>query len=225
LSPALNLPPKNQQLTNPDKARFAGLSFFVLCSLFFVLSCFCFATKTTELSMNLSNQIIQPLDPLPAGRSNLKSSKTNADNCSDKRCTKCQELLPLTNFYPLGRGRLSSWCKACTRAQAKTTHKKQRTAQDGQTQFCPECARLAAALKACMTRCAEVIDERDAALGRHQPSVDQLVALRLFAQRHGANWKQTLTSMWRDGTDTDQPNGHLLRQINHDFGPAWLRTV
>lgn len=53
-------------------------------------------------------------------------------------------------------------------------------------------------------------------------SAEQQAAIDAFAAKYGANWKHKLQIAWLAGTDTAQPNGHLLRQVRNQFGPSWL---
>lgn len=57
---------------------------------------------------------------------------------------------------------------------------------------------------------------------KYVPNEEQLAALRAFKARHGRNWKTTLSAKWSNGTDTAEPNGHLLRQVRNQGGPTWL---
>lgn len=47
-----------------------------------------------------------------------------------KQCTKCQEVLPLSEYYTLGPNRLDSWCKSCKRTKRKEKYVSSRT-RDG----------------------------------------------------------------------------------------------
>lgn len=39
----------------------------------------------------------------------------------------------------------------------------------------------------------------------------------------GEFWKSTLMQAWQNGSDVDLiDDGHLLRQVRNQFGPAWL---
>ena len=53
-------------------------------------------------------------------------------------------------------------------------------------------------------------------------SPEQQAAIDAFAAKYGASWKHKLQIAWLAGTDTAQPNGHLLRQVRNQFGPSWL---
>lgn len=55
-----------------------------------------------------------------------------------------------------------------------------------------------------------------------KPTREQVDALRAFAGRRGRNWKSKLLSMWFNGRDASEPNGHLLRQVRNQLGPTWL---
>ncbi len=55
-----------------------------------------------------------------------------------------------------------------------------------------------------------------------QPNEAQLEAIRAFAKRHGDDWKEVLNTAWVNGRDTNEPDGHLLRQVRNNFGPSWL---
>lgn len=58
-----------------------------------------------------------------------------------------------------------------------------------------------------------------------KPNEEQLAALRAFASRHGRYWKQALMQAWLNGKDANEPNGHLLRQVRNELGPAWLEKA
>lgn len=55
------------------------------------------------------------------------------------------------------------------------------------------------------------------------PNDEQLAALQAYAAKHGAQWKRKLADAWFSGRDSQEPNGHLLRQIRNQAGPSWLR--
>jgi hypothetical protein len=55
-----------------------------------------------------------------------------------------------------------------------------------------------------------------------QPTDEQLEAIKAFAKKHGPHWKADLGAAWANGKDTNEPNGHLLRQVRNNFGPRWL---
>lgn len=57
---------------------------------------------------------------------------------------------------------------------------------------------------------------------QRQPTPDQLQRLVRYAERHGRDWKSHLTLDWSTGKDVSQPDGHLLRQVRNQMGPAWL---
>jgi hypothetical protein len=48
-----------------------------------------------------------------------------------KRCPQCHEEKPQEDFYDRGDGRISSWCRRCTRAKQKARHAKLRAILDG----------------------------------------------------------------------------------------------
>lgn len=54
------------------------------------------------------------------------------------------------------------------------------------------------------------------------PTAEQLEAIKAFAKKHGRSWKQELNDAWMDGSDAQEPNGHLLRQVRNNLGPRWL---
>lgn len=54
------------------------------------------------------------------------------------------------------------------------------------------------------------------------PTAEQLAALTAFAVKHGRTWKSTLLAKWANGSDANEPNGGLLRQVRNAFGPSWL---
>lgn len=49
---------------------------------------------------------------------------------------------------------------------------------------------------------------------RPEPNAEQMAALQSFKEKYGRNWKTELMTAWL--------NGHLLRQVRNQFGPAWL---
>lgn len=55
-----------------------------------------------------------------------------------------------------------------------------------------------------------------------QPNEEQSAALLLFKLKHPLDWKTKLATAWIYGTDTKEPQGHLLRQIRNQCGPTWL---
>ena len=57
------------------------------------------------------------------------------------------------------------------------------------------------------------------------PRPDQLAAVASFALRHGLAWKEALANAWWTGSDCREPDGHLLRQVRNQYGPAWLESV
>ena len=57
---------------------------------------------------------------------------------------------------------------------------------------------------------------------RPEPNAEQMAALRSFKEKYGRNWKTELMTAWLNGKDASEPNGHLLRQVRNQFGPAWL---
>lgn len=54
------------------------------------------------------------------------------------------------------------------------------------------------------------------------PTPEQMRVLRELAARRGKSWKNDLMRMWLDGSDANQPEGHLLRQVRNQLGPTWL---
>lgn len=54
------------------------------------------------------------------------------------------------------------------------------------------------------------------------PSEEQLMAVCTYAEKHGRDWKEKLNNAWLNGSDANEPNGHLLRQVRNQFGPSWL---
>ena len=61
-------------------------------------------------------------------------------------------------------------------------------------------------------------------MNKSPPSPEQLDALHAYAKHHGRTWRQSLADAWWTGTDADEPNGHLLRQLRNQQGPLWLAT-
>jgi len=59
----------------------------------------------------------------------------------------------------------------------------------------------------------------------HQPTPEQLWALRDFAEKNGRNWKSILKDAWASGKDDQLANGGLLRQVRNELGPQWLTTA
>ena len=57
---------------------------------------------------------------------------------------------------------------------------------------------------------------------RKHPTPEQYLALARFHDKHGRNWKQKLNLAWSNGTDANEPDGALLRQVRNQFGPEWL---
>ena len=53
---------------------------------------------------------------------------------------------------------------------------------------------------------------------------DQLDAIKRFAKRAGAEWKERLSAALTTGKDASMPDGHLLRQVRNNFGPEWLES-
>jgi hypothetical protein len=52
---------------------------------------------------------------------------------------------------------------------------------------------------------------------------EHVQALQEFARKHGATWKEELVRQWMSGADaTTNQDGHLLRQVRNQGGPAWL---
>lgn len=47
-----------------------------------------------------------------------------------RKCTKCLELLPQSEFYALGPNRLDSWCKSCKKTKKKEKYISSKT-RDG----------------------------------------------------------------------------------------------
>jgi hypothetical protein len=56
------------------------------------------------------------------------------------------------------------------------------------------------------------------------PNEEQLAALAKFEAKHGRQWKRILNNKWFEGTDCNEPDGHLLRQVRNQFGPQWLEN-
>lgn len=55
-----------------------------------------------------------------------------------------------------------------------------------------------------------------------EPTPEQVYAIDAFKAKYGQYWKDELASKWWSGTDCDEPNGHLLRQVRNTLGPQWL---
>lgn len=55
-----------------------------------------------------------------------------------------------------------------------------------------------------------------------QLTQEQKDRLDTFKAAYGAGWKTVLNTMWMNGSDARQVDGHLLRQIRNQFGPSWL---
>ena len=58
-----------------------------------------------------------------------------------------------------------------------------------------------------------------------QLNPEQLQALQDFARDMGRNWKHILRAKWEGGTDTQMPNGPLLRQVRNTIGPSGLQQL
>lgn len=56
----------------------------------------------------------------------------------------------------------------------------------------------------------------------NNPNPAQLQAIREYAARKGVIWKEHLLQAWMNGSDANEPDGHLLRQVRNEFGPVWL---
>jgi hypothetical protein len=57
---------------------------------------------------------------------------------------------------------------------------------------------------------------------RHLPSIEQKEALQAFANRFGKSWKTALMEKWYKGTDVNEPEGTMLREIRNLYGARWL---
>lgn len=57
---------------------------------------------------------------------------------------------------------------------------------------------------------------------KKRPTPEQEIALAEYQAKHGHFWKRKLMEAWQNGTDTSEPNGHLLRQVRNNLGPTWL---
>ena len=56
-------------------------------------------------------------------------------------------------------------------------------------------------------------------------SMEQLSALRAFADANGVRWKSKLNDAWMTGRYRDYPGTHAysyLQQVRNIFGPSWL---
>lgn len=58
----------------------------------------------------------------------------------------------------------------------------------------------------------------------HKATAADIQALKAFAARHGRYWKRTLSDMWMNGRDENEPNGAALRDIRNRLGPSWLHN-
>jgi hypothetical protein len=55
------------------------------------------------------------------------------------------------------------------------------------------------------------------------PTSEELIALREYAERKGSDWKEQLEADWRHGREVNAiSDGHLLRRVRNNFGPKWL---
>lgn len=57
------------------------------------------------------------------------------------------------------------------------------------------------------------------------PTIEQLDALKTFANANGRTWKSNLRQAWMTGRYSDYPGtdrSDLLQQIRNGFGPSWL---
>jgi hypothetical protein len=58
-----------------------------------------------------------------------------------------------------------------------------------------------------------------------EPTKEELVALREYAERKGADWKAKLYEDWWHGREVNAiPDGHLLRRVRNNLGPKWLKN-
>jgi hypothetical protein len=79
----------------------------------------------SELKTYLAEQLLgAPPHPIPPGLGRtvrLMTDKEDAwfDVPAGKSCPKCGKTLPGTDFYLRLDGRLSSWCKVCTRIKKR----------------------------------------------------------------------------------------------------------
>jgi hypothetical protein len=86
--------------------------------------------------MNLLSQLMgHSPHPIPPGLGRSVRLLTGAEDKADlplvidKKCPKCGETKPDTDFYIRSDGRrMSSWCKSCTRAKDKVNREKRRAA-------------------------------------------------------------------------------------------------
>ena len=56
-------------------------------------------------------------------------------------------------------------------------------------------------------------------------SDEHMEAIKSYADKHGKDWKQKLSTAWMKGTDSSEPNGHLLRQVRNQHGPSVLSKL
>ena len=55
--------------------------------------------------------------------------------------------------------------------------------------------------------------------------IDQVVAIRTFAENHGHNWKRALSTAFMNGTDANEPMGDALRRFRNRGGPSMLSKL
>jgi len=56
-------------------------------------------------------------------------------------------------------------------------------------------------------------------------TTEQLECLQAFKTKHGRQWKAKLRELWMRGTDANEPQGHLLRQVRNRVSPSGLDRV
>lgn len=57
----------------------------------------------------------------------------------------------------------------------------------------------------------------------HEPTEEQIAALRQYAAENGRNWKSALNADWmRASAKINGEHSALLQQIRNEFGPSWL---
>lgn len=56
-------------------------------------------------------------------------------------------------------------------------------------------------------------------------TAEQQSVIDAFAAKYGKSWKNALRTAWMNGSDTQEPDGHVLRQIRNTLGPKILTKI
>lgn len=68
--------------------------------------------------------------PIPAGLARVQSFDDEADSVYPTYCPKCEQTLSDEAFYVRPDGRLSSWCKCCTRENSRDKRQAKKGVQE-----------------------------------------------------------------------------------------------